>query len=43
MKNRIRHILQSLSGPESTIMLLFGIEGIFLQFATSVNSFGNNL
>lgn len=43
MKNRIRHILQSLHGPESTIMLLFGIEGIFLQFATSVNSFGNNL
>ena len=25
------------------MMLLFGIEGIFLQFATSVNSYGNNL
>ena len=25
------------------MMLLFGIEGIFLQFATSINSFGNNL
>lgn len=25
------------------MMLLFGIEGIFLQFATSVNNYGNNL
>lgn len=43
MKNRIRHIFSSLREPESLMLMLFGIEGIFLQFATSINSFGNNL
>ncbi len=43
MKSRIQHIFDSLHGPTGLMMLLFGIEGIFLQFSTSINSFGNNL
>lgn len=43
MKNRIQRLYSTLFDSHSLTMLLFGVEGIFLQYATSINSFGNNL
>ena len=43
MKNLLTRLTRNFSGHAGLVMLLFGIEGIFLQFATSINSMGNSL
>ena len=43
MKNAFSRLMQNFSGKAGLILLLFGIEGVFLQFATSINSLGNSL
>lgn len=43
MKNAFKRLMMNFDGKAGIILLLFGIEGIFLQFATSINSLGNTL
>lgn len=43
MKNAFHRLMQNFSGKSGLILLLFGIEGVFLQFAVSINSLGNTL
>lgn len=43
MKNAFNRLMQNFQGKAGLILLLFGIEGVFLQFATSINSLGNTL
>lgn len=43
MKNAFNRLMQGFQGHAGIVLLLFGIEGIFLQFATSINSMGNTL
>lgn len=43
MKNPLKRLLMNFEGHAGKILLLFGIEGIFLQFAVSINSLGNTL
>lgn len=43
MKTIMNRLLRNFNGKSGLILLLFGIEGIFLQYAVSVNSLGNSL
>lgn len=43
MKNLFHRLTRNFTGHAGLVMLLFGIEGIFLQYATSINSMGNSL
>ena len=36
-------VQNTLSNPQSRLLLLFGFEGLLLQYAVSLNSIGNNL
>jgi MFS family permease len=43
MKSRISQLSRRFGDPAFLTLILFGIEGIFLQYSTSINGYGNNL